>query len=132
MDLDKIKAAIAHLSRPHSMFSDKSLGHVVALCNAAPAMIDEIDTLRARLAVMSEELELLRADKTAYLKYLVENPSSAAARLAEAKRLGLEAIKLVVGAMDNAPGHTGEPGDESAMAAGYRCADELRTALEGL
>ena len=129
MSLDEIKAAIAHLSRPHSMFSDKSLGHVVALCNAAPAMIDEIDTLRARLAVMSEELELLRADKTAYLKYLVENPSSAAARLAEAKRLGLEACDLA----DEATGSASEAPDCGDQVADYREREAvIRAALEDL
>lgn len=60
MDLDKIKAAIARLSRPHSMFDDRALSHVVELCNAAPVMLDEIDRLRAQVAALRAELDKRR------------------------------------------------------------------------
>ena len=63
LDLDAVERDVAHLDGPHSLFDDRTLGRVLAVCNAAPALIAEVRALRA-------EVERLRADK------------------AEAKRLG--------------------------------------------
>ena len=96
---------------------DDDLASFQCADDAAKPLVDLLNAVAPALV----EVDALRAEVT-----------KAKAALAEAKRLGLEAIELAVGAMDNAPGHTGEPGDESAMAAGHRCADDIRTALEAL
>lgn len=55
------------------------------------------------------------------------------AKLAEAKRLGMEACALVHSAIDNAPDPTSnDPGDQSAIAAGHSVADRIAAALEAL
>jgi len=102
---------------------------VVALRNAAPA-----------IAELCAEVERLQCDKAALVKHIDYNPSlrireleATRAKLAEAKRLGLEACAFVHSAIDNAPGPTSnDPGDQSAIAAGHSVADRIAAALEAL
>jgi len=102
---------------------------VVALRNAAPA-----------IAELCAEVERLRGDKAALVKHIDYNPSlrireleATRAKLAEAKRLGMEACALVHSAIDNAPDPTSnDPGDQSAIAAGHSVADRIAAALEAL
>ena len=102
---------------------------VVALRNAAPA-----------IAELCAEVERLQCDKAALVKHIDYNPSlrireleATRAKLAEAKRLGMEACALVHGAIDNAPDPTSnDPGDQSAIAAGHSVADRIAAALEAL
>lgn len=102
---------------------------VVALRNTAPA-----------IAELCAEVERLQCDKAALVKHIDYNPSlrireleATRAKLAEAKRLGMEACALVHGAIDNAPDPTSnDPGDRSAIAAGHSVADRIAAALEAL
>ena len=102
---------------------------IVALRNAAPA-----------IAELCAEVERLRGDKAALVKHIDYNPSlrireleATRAKLAEAKRLGMEACALVHSAIDNAPDPTSnDPGDRSAIAAGHSVADRIAAALEAL
>lgn len=102
---------------------------VVALRNAAPA-----------IAELCAEVERLQCDKAALVKHIDYNPSlrireleATRAKLAEAKRLGLEACAFVHSAIDNAPDPTSnDPGDQSAIAAGHSVTDRIAAALEAL
>lgn len=49
LDLDAVERDVAHLDGPHSLFDDRTLGRVLAVCNAAPALIAEVRALRAAL-----------------------------------------------------------------------------------
>lgn len=51
------------------------------------------------------------------------------AEIARLRALGLEACSLVDAALCNAPGHTGDDADESAMAAGHAAAERIRKEL---
>ena len=102
---------------------------VVQVLNAAPA-----------IAELCAEVERLQCDKAALVKHIDYNPSlrireleATRAKLAEAKRLGMEACALVHSAIDNAPDPTSnDPGDQSAIAAGHSVADRIAAALEAL
>ena len=84
--------------------------------------------------------ERLQCDKAALVKHIDYNPSlrireleATRAKLAEAKRLGMEACALVHSAIDNAPDPTSnDPGDQSAIAAGHSVTDRIAAALEAL
>ena len=56
-------------------------------------------------------------------------PVDHAADLARLRALGLEACDLADRALRNAPGHTGDDADESAMAAGHATAERIRKEL---
>jgi hypothetical protein len=105
---------------------------VVALRNAAPA-----------IAELCAEVERLRTERDSARDSMATAHVTAAqvgdeliatrAKLAEAKRLGLEACAFVHGAIDNAPDPTSkDPGDQSAIAAGHSVADRIAAALEAL
>lgn len=78
----------------------------------------DCDDIVPRLLAAARERDQLRADL-------------AAARLdaTNARAVAVEACDLAVGAMDNAPGFSGDPGDDSAMWAGYRAVEDLRARL---
>jgi len=104
---------------------------VVALRNAAPAIAElcaEVERLRRHYNAAGPEHNLL-----ALLDLYHEREQAAIAKLAEAKRLGMEACALVHSAIDNAPDPTSnDPGDQSAIAAGHSVADRIAAALEAL
>lgn len=56
-------------------------------------------------------------------------PVDPAAEIARLRALGLEACDLAASALRNAPGHTGDDADESAMAAGHATAERIRKEL---
>ena len=104
---------------------------VVQVLNAAPAIAElcaEVERLRRHYDAAGPEHNLL-----ALLDLYHEREQAAIAKLAEAKRLGLEACAFVHSAIDNAPDPTSnDPGDQSAIAAGHSVADRIAAALEAL
>ena len=131
-------AALIGPRRPGSDWPRKSdLRHedavaIVAMHNAAPA-----------IAELCAEVERLRSERDSARDSMATAHVTAAkvgdeliatrAKLAESKRLGLEACAFVHSAIDNAPDPTSnDPGDQSAIAAGHSVADRIAAALEAL
>lgn len=91
--------------------------------------VDEI----AQFACVDDETKRAIVDTLNAAPALIAEIRALRSKLAEAKRLGLEACALVHSAIDNAPAPTSnDPGDQSSIAAGHSVADRIAAALEAL
>ena len=91
LDLDAVERDVAHLDGPHSLFDDRTLGRVLAVCNAAPALIAEVRALRRHYDAAGPDHNLL-----ALLDLYHEREQAALAKLAETTSLLRSAGDLFV------------------------------------
>lgn len=121
LDLDAVERDVAHLDGPHSLFDDRTLGRVLAVCNAAPALIAEVRALRAA----AEERE---ADMHARIRAGYDKTVADAWRAEVAKRdAEIADLRALV---ESQRRDYLDVCDAIAIAAGHNIADRIAAALE--
>ena len=149
-NIDGLPRQVAMASGQAPAAERRSSPHLIMLANAAGivALRNEalplLDALLAEVQAARDHAEYVESVLDAHMREAAEwrdatdslTPQEAAAKAQAARAeavacraVAVEACDFARGALDNAPGFTGDPGDDSAMVGGYAALAALRAKL---